>query len=93
MKREELLMKVMKFINAHRPTSKSGYIKASVLLLLGLRAIQQVLRINGLWMKKSVSGKHIVITGAGSGIGRQMALMLAKKGAKVSIWDINFTAA
>ena len=42
------------------------------------------------WLpKKSVRGKHVFITGAGSGLGRLMATKFAKLGAKVTISDIN----
>jgi all-trans-retinol dehydrogenase (NAD+) len=42
------------------------------------------------WLpKKSVRGKHIFITGAGSGLGRMMAQTFAKKGAKLTISDVN----
>ena len=34
-------------------------------------------------------GKAILITGGASGIGRQMALFIAKEGGQVVIWDIN----
>lgn len=51
------------------------------------------LKANGLWFKKSVRGKHVFITGAGSGIGREMAIILAKKGAKITASDINLQTA
>ncbi|CAI2374386.1 unnamed protein product [Moneuplotes crassus] len=51
------------------------------------------LKANGLWFKKSIRGKHVFITGGGSGLGRDMALILAKKGAKVSVSDINLESA
>jgi len=42
----------------------------------------------------AVSGAHVVITGAASGIGRLMALGVAKRGARhVSVWDLNLPAA
>lgn len=42
------------------------------------------------WLpKKSVKGKHIFITGAGSGLGRDMAIRFSKLGANLSISDIN----
>ena len=34
-------------------------------------------------------GKHVFITGAGSGLGRMMAIKFAKLGSKVTISDIN----
>jgi 2-hydroxycyclohexanecarboxyl-CoA dehydrogenase len=40
-------------------------------------------------MTRSLGGKVAVITGAGSGMGRSMALRLAEDTAKIAIWDIN----
>jgi len=40
-------------------------------------------------MTRSLNGKVAVITGAGSGMGRSMALRLAEDGARIAIWDIN----
>jgi NAD(P)-dependent dehydrogenase (short-subunit alcohol dehydrogenase family) len=37
----------------------------------------------------SLSGKHAVVTGAGSGIGKAVAITLAKQGATVYVADIN----
>lgn len=39
--------------------------------------------------KKSVSGEIVLITGAGSGIGRLLSLKFASLGATVVLWDIN----
>ena len=44
---------------------------------------------NGLLLKKSLRNEHVFLTGAGSGIGRYMAIQLAKMGAKLSISDVN----
>ena len=39
--------------------------------------------------RHSVEGQIVLITGAGSGIGRSVALRLAKRGAKIISWDVN----
>ncbi len=39
--------------------------------------------------QKSVRGQKILITGAGSGLGRLMALDFAERGAEIIAWDIN----
>lgn len=38
---------------------------------------------------KDLAGKLVLITGGGSGIGRLMALNLARLGARLALWDIN----
>ncbi|XP_030302052.1 epidermal retinol dehydrogenase 2-like [Calypte anna] len=39
--------------------------------------------------KKNVSGEIVLITGAGSGVGRLLSLKFARLGATVVLWDIN----
>jgi all-trans-retinol dehydrogenase (NAD+) len=39
-----------------------------------------------------IAGRHALVTGGASGIGRRMALELARAGARVSVWDINAQA-
>ncbi len=39
--------------------------------------------------KKDVKNEIVLVTGAGSGIGRLVAMKFAKLGAKVVLWDIN----
>ena len=34
-------------------------------------------------------GASVVVTGAGSGIGRLMALRIVEEGGRVAVWDIN----
>ena len=63
--------------------------KLTLLSLFALRMLLVALRNNGIWKKQSLFNKHVVVTGAGSGIGRQMSLMMAKQGAKLSLWDLN----
>lgn len=36
-----------------------------------------------------IAGSHVLITGGASGIGRQMAIRLAARGARITLWDIN----
>lgn len=43
--------------------------------------------------KQYFSGASVVITGAGSGIGRLMALRIVEMGGRAAIWDINTEAA
>ena len=40
-----------------------------------------------------LSGRRVLITGAGSGLGRRLALMAARRGANVLAWDLDGSAA
>ncbi|GLQ07550.1 SDR family NAD(P)-dependent oxidoreductase [Sneathiella chinensis] len=42
-------------------------------------------------MKKNLTGKRVILTGAASGIGQQLALTLAARGAELALSDINET--
>ena len=35
------------------------------------------------------AGQVAVVTGAGSGIGREIALRLSREGARVALWDVS----
>ena len=45
----------------------------SVILIL-LYCLYAILKKNGWWFKKSIRGKHVFLTGAGSGLGRLVAI-------------------
>ena len=60
---------------------------------LALWALHTFLKNMGWLPKKSVKGKHVFVTGAGSGLGRSMSEILAKKGAKISVSDVNLKSA
>lgn len=44
---------------------------------------------NAIRPMKSLKGDVVLVTGGGGGVGRQLALKLARQGAKVVIWDIS----
>ncbi|OQV22323.1 Epidermal retinol dehydrogenase 2 [Hypsibius exemplaris] len=58
-----------------------------------LKAVCLALTPDRLRKKKNLSSEIVVITGGGSGIGRCLALQLARTGAQIVIWDVNATGA
>lgn len=44
---------------------------------------------NAIRPMKSLRGDVVVVTGGGGGVGRQLAVKLARLGAKVVVWDIS----
>ncbi|XP_063365434.1 short-chain dehydrogenase/reductase family 16C member 6 [Cydia amplana] len=44
---------------------------------------------NAIRPMKSLKGDVVLVTGGGGGVGRQLAVKLARLGAKVVVWDIN----
>jgi all-trans-retinol dehydrogenase (NAD+) len=44
---------------------------------------------NAIRPMKSLQGDVVLVTGGGGGVGRQLAIKLARLGAKVVIWDIS----
>ena len=62
---------------------------AYILLLLLWWGFRAFMRERGWWFKKSLKGQHIFLTGAGSGLGRRMAVKFALLGANLTISDID----
>lgn len=64
-----------------------------VLAIVFLKAAATFLNEYGMNpFKKSLVGDHIFLTGAGSGIGRLMAIKFGKLGCKLSLSDINMAS-
>ncbi|XP_043101251.1 epidermal retinol dehydrogenase 2 [Puntigrus tetrazona] len=60
-----------------------------VLLMLLVYSLESFVRLFIPPRKKDVSGETVLLTGAGGGIGRLMALEFARLGALLVLWDIN----
>ena len=54
-----------------------------------LKSGPQISPFAGIEMGKTLSGKAIMVTGAGSGIGRATCLVLAREGARVMVTDVD----
>ncbi|GBG32080.1 Epidermal retinol dehydrogenase 2 [Hondaea fermentalgiana] len=66
-----------------RPPKRWALLAGAVAAYYGLREVAPHL------FEKSINGDVVVITGGGSGIGRLMALRVAKEGCSVAILDVN----
>lgn len=58
-------------------------------LITAIYAIYAFFKNHGWLPKKSLKGEHVFLTGAGSGLGRYMAITMAKMGCKLSLSDVN----
>ncbi|KAM8721034.1 hypothetical protein ACLKA7_006981 [Drosophila subpalustris] len=54
-----------------------------------LSIVEEIIKIFTTRPETNVAGKFVLITGAGHGMGKEMALQYAKLGAKVICWDVN----
>ena len=63
--------------------------KVWIFALWVLRSLYVFLKEYGWLRKKSLEGDHVFLTGAGSGIGRMMAVRFGKLGCYLSLSDIN----
>ena len=84
---KELILRLIRYVTTAKNWRSP---KLWILTYIVLRWLLCFLREYGLTIrKKSLSKEHVFLTGAGSGIGRLMALKLGAMGAKLTISDIN----
>ena len=74
----------------------SGRVVATIKVLAALPlsllyTIESIIKglVPNYFRRRSIKGQTALVTGGGSGLGREMALILAKRGAKVVIWGRN----
>ena len=60
-----------------------------LLMYLVYTYIEAVINLFVTKKPKSITGKLVLVTGAGHGIGREFALQLSALGARLVLWDIN----
>ena len=63
--------------------------KNEIFIDLVLWGLYTFAKYRGWLPKKSLEGEHVYLTGAGSGIGRLMAIEFAKLGCVLTLTDIN----
>ena len=84
---KELLQKIW-FILRRFPGGFRSPLSYALLLLL-VWAFRAFMKERGWWFKKSIVNKHVFLTGAGSGLGRRMAIQFALNGCRLTISDID----
>ena len=88
MKLKDMFMRLLRYVSDGQNWISSP--KLWIWAFIAIRLILAFLRKHGLTLgKKSLSKDHVFLTGAGSGLGRFMALKLGKMGCKLSLSDIN----
>ncbi|KAK3775489.1 hypothetical protein RRG08_027244 [Elysia crispata] len=68
---------------------KTIYEVCEVLFVVIFNYIVALVRVFVPPAKKSIHGKVVLVTGAGRGIGREIAMELTKHGAVLALWDVN----
>ena len=84
------LRKIFEYLKTN--WTKNGGFKSKwnwFIIFVVLYSIYAWLKKNGLWFKYSIKNKHVFLTGAGSGLGRLVAIRLARHGTKLTIVDID----
>uniref|UniRef100_A0A1I7SAJ5 Short-chain dehydrogenase/reductase 3 n=1 Tax=Bursaphelenchus xylophilus TaxID=6326 RepID=A0A1I7SAJ5_BURXY len=59
-----------------------------ILVLTVIGSVKALLPV-GVLPRKSVRDKNVLITGAGSGMGRELAVRFGNLGARIVLWDVN----
>jgi len=93
MNKEEILDKVRTVLKFCQDwfVNNGGFRSPKVVFMLSLflYCFYVFIKQRGWLPKKSIRGEHIFLTGAGSGIGRLMAIQFAKMGCQLSLSDVN----
>ena len=84
---KNIVIKLFKWLT--NPKSWQESPKVWIFSLWVLRSLYVFLKEYGWLRKKSLDGDHVFLTGAGSGIGRMMAVRFGKLGCNLSLSDIN----
>ena len=88
MRIKDLFMRLLRYVSDGSNWRSSP--KLWIWAFIAIRLITAFLRKHGLTLgKKNLSKDHVFLTGAGSGLGRHMAIKLGKMGCKLSLSDIN----
>ena len=65
-----------------------GVLTCGVLVVLAALLLDFLAHRGWLRRRDSLAGKLVLITGAGGGLGRQLALSFAQQGAVLALWDV-----
>ena len=74
-------------------TEKYGFWKPAAAAVGSIWLLSKLMTRYGFFLKKKLEGEVVFITGAASGIGRRMALLMSQQGATVALADLNVAGA